>query len=134
MKEKIKKLYCDLIGRTWVQAILIGFLVALCFAEIKAILIDVRTVYPSIEFYNTSQSRRMVRFSDPVTPSDIQPWMTFAYINTVFKLPGSYLQGALSISDLRYPNISITRYARMHRMNEVQFLASLEQAVSAYVK
>jgi hypothetical protein len=41
----------------------------------------------------------------------IQSWMTFDYINKVFRLPTSYLESFLHISDSHYPNMLISQYA-----------------------
>jgi hypothetical protein len=41
----------------------------------------------------------------------IRDWMTFDYINKVFRLPPAFLKDALGITDALYPNITLRRYA-----------------------
>ena len=37
----------------------------------------------------------------------VRSWMTFDYLNRVFRLPPGYLKDALHISDARYPHLSL---------------------------
>jgi hypothetical protein len=67
-----------------------------------------------------------------MSPSQIQDWMTFRYINSVFHLPPQYLAQTLKISDVYYPNLVIGTYAASHKLNPADFLTSVKQAVSAY--
>lgn len=63
----------------------------------------------------------------------IRSWMTFDYINTIFKLPPDYLKGQLSISDPHYPRVSISSYAKNNSLNESAFLGEIQQTVRGYV-
>ncbi len=131
---KIKRLLRSAASAISIQAILIIFLTALCLLEVRAIFTELRTVYVADDTYGAGLSWRNSRLSDPISPGDIEPWMTFAYINTVFNLPADYLETMLPVSNSRYPNISINRFVRMNHINENQFLTEIRQAVSAYKK
>lgn len=114
------------------RTLLIIFLVSLCVVEIRAIVLDLKQTNDEAQQYIKYSQGHFQRLSDAITPSEIQPWMTFSYLNFVFKLPVSYLQNTLHISDTRYPNIQISRYARMNHLNLSQFLNAVQQAVTNY--
>jgi hypothetical protein len=64
----------------------------------------------------------------------IDYWMTFRYINIIFKLPDDYLKNYLNITDKIYPNISLGKYTSMYKINRTLFIAKTKQAVSAYLE
>ena len=64
--------------------------------------------------------------------AQVEPWMTFSYLNVVFKLPGSYLQKSLLISDKRYPNISIRSYAGSSHETTTQAIEKIQQAILTF--
>jgi len=66
----------------------------------------------------------------PIQVSDIHTWMTFDYLNVVFKLPTDYLKNKLSITDPRYPNIIINRYALLNDINPQQLLYTIQQLIN----
>jgi hypothetical protein len=68
----------------------------------------------------------------PITINDIGPWMTFDYLNVVFKLEPNYLKNALGISDNRYPNININMYARHYNIPLQNLLQNIKQAITSY--
>jgi hypothetical protein len=75
---------------------------------------------------------RPTRLHRPITISDIRVWMTFDYINVIFKLDPLYLKNTLAITDSKYPNISIEAYARHNRINPQVLLHNIEQAIINY--
>jgi hypothetical protein len=77
--------------------------------------------------YHHSQSTQA-----PMNVSIIEPWMTFNYLNIVFKLPPHYLENSLSITESRYPNIRIDYYARRHTINQQMFLQMIRQNITNY--
>lgn len=107
-------------------------LVALAALELHALVANVKETRQADEQYLSYQRGRIIRTSDTITAADIQPWMTFSYINFVFKLPPGYLQSALAITDSRYPNIQIARYVRLQRLSLEQFLLEVRQAVGQH--
>ena len=64
--------------------------------------------------------------------SVISPWMTFSYVNIIFKLPPLYLESALNISDSQYPNLIIARYAKLQKIQSDVFVGQIQSAVTAY--
>ena len=64
----------------------------------------------------------------------IDTWMTFSYINTIFKLPPNYLKDNLQISNRRYPNMSLIGYIRGNGLDRDAFLESVRTAVTDYFK
>jgi hypothetical protein len=69
----------------------------------------------------------------PVSESRlIASWMSFDYINKLYDLPSDYLKNKLSISDVKYPNISIRAYVRSGHIDEVIFLKQVQDSVSQY--
>ncbi|HTP56721.1 MAG TPA: hypothetical protein VMJ72_00365, partial [Candidatus Paceibacterota bacterium] len=67
-------------------------------------------------------------------PAQIQSWMTFSYINTVFNLPAGYLVSTLKMQDARYPDLTIRQYARTHDLNERDVTDTVEGSVSQYLQ
>lgn len=63
----------------------------------------------------------------------IQSWMTFSYINKVFKLPTNYLKNTLNISDSRYPNIPLEDYAEKAKIKTADFTTKVQDAVHSYL-
>ena len=76
------------------------------------------------------------RQQTPLTAQDVNniaPWMTFDFITRIFHLPSAYLQNALQITDVKYPNISLGTYARAHAIDSASFLAHVQAEVAAYL-
>ena len=67
-----------------------------------------------------------------ISVNNITTWMTFDYINVVFRLDPFYLKNILMINDPRYPNIQIERYAKNHNMNSQFLLNNIRQAIINY--
>ncbi len=65
--------------------------------------------------------------------SSIQPWMTFDYVSFAFKVPAAALKESLSLVSPQYPYISIVRYSKTAKLDEVAFTAQVESAVRAYL-
>ncbi len=72
------------------------------------------------------------RWEYSVQPATIEDWMTFNYLNVVFKLPSGYLKTALSIQDSRYPDISIRQYAEYIGVDPAAFLAQVQHTLATY--
>lgn len=67
-----------------------------------------------------------------LTPEDIQGWMTFEYINFVFKLPPDYLKQTLSLEGNQYPKTTLKHYASKAGLDTTAFVRSVEDAVRNY--
>ena len=63
----------------------------------------------------------------------VQPWLTFDFINFVFRLPPTYLASKLPAPDRRYPNLSIERYADRNNLNHAQFLNAIKINIGNYL-
>jgi len=72
------------------------------------------------------------RLNHSISVNSINTWMTFDYINVIFKLPKNYLQIILNIEDPRYPNIRIGNYVKKHNLNSSQFVNDIEKAITNY--
>jgi hypothetical protein len=68
----------------------------------------------------------------PASVNYIRTWMTFDYVNVIYKLPADYLENTLAVSDPRYPNVRIDYYIRRHDLNPSLFLQSIQQAITNY--
>ena len=133
MEKLIDRIHHWLARHSFVRTALIFILVLLCAFELDAILRGLRGA--SIDRTDMSLQYRhgqVIRQSDTAVPSDIEPWMTFQYINFIFKLPPSYLKDVLDIGDAQYPNIQLARYARMHDLPLDAYVTMVQQTVSDY--
>lgn len=81
---------------------------------------------------NYSITGHPTRLHRPITISDIRAWMTFDYLNVIFKLDPLYLKNTLAITNSKYPNISIGAYARHNGINPQVLLHNIEQAIINY--
>ena len=87
-------------------------------------------------------SERKAEFSNflsahhgPMTIGDvgiIAPWMTFDYINKLFKLPPDYLKTSLNISSSKYPQISISGYAKSDGVAKTIIVSEVQAALRNY--
>jgi len=68
----------------------------------------------------------------PADPSQIRGWMTFRYLDAVFKLPADYLKSGLGVTDTHYPNISINFLAKEQKQDSVQVLDNVINLVKNY--
>ncbi|MEI7688870.1 MAG: hypothetical protein WCI91_01655 [Candidatus Nomurabacteria bacterium] len=64
--------------------------------------------------------------------SDIRIWMTFDYLNVIFRLNPDYLKNVFNITDPQYPNIRIDKYIKKNKINTIQFQMKLEEAITNY--
>jgi len=64
----------------------------------------------------------------------IDYWMTFKYINTIFKLPENYLKDRLSILSDRYPNVSLGKYASTNKIDRALFVSEVKKTVNSYLE
>jgi hypothetical protein len=62
----------------------------------------------------------------------IRAWMTFDFINDVFKLPPAYLQSSLAINSTSYPRITIRQAAKLVGISEIDYLLRAQNAVASY--
>ena len=77
--------------------------------------------------------RRAALQRPALVPQQIESWMTFRYINYVFRLPVNYLPAKLNISNSHYPNITLDNYVDTHKLNGITFTALVRQTVAEYI-
>jgi hypothetical protein len=64
--------------------------------------------------------------------ASISDWMTFDYLNRIFKLPPTYFKDVLGITDARYPRLSIRRYATTDLLNPGAAVEDVQAAIRNY--
>ncbi|HUC31199.1 MAG TPA: hypothetical protein VMR99_00715 [Candidatus Paceibacterota bacterium] len=82
------------------------------------------------------QLSAILKSHGPLTADDvavIQPWMTFSYINTLFKISPDYLKTNLSISDLSYPQLSLSEYANYENVDVITVMNQVEDSLYNYL-
>ncbi len=116
------------------QPIIVGVLFAILIAILVWFVIDLRQLHRQGDFrMNNPLYRHRHNASNPLMLSaQIQSWMTFRYINYVFRLPVNYLSDKLNITDKSYPNITLDKYITTHKADRAAFIESVKQAVAAY--
>ncbi len=67
-----------------------------------------------------------------VTVESIQSWMTFDYINVVYKLPTNYMKDILGINNAKYPNIRIDAYAKQSNIDTDLLVTTVRTYVKQY--
>ena len=96
------------------------------------VLVLVSFVRSLDSFYSTGQLRihhRNQQISSEQI-NNIRGWMTFDYINVVFKLSSDYLKNGLNITDPKYPNLRIDQYAKKQKINVQQVLLTIQQLIN----
>ena len=63
----------------------------------------------------------------------IRSWMTFDYINTLFRLPPDYLKTQLNITDVHYPRISIRTFAKNSHVDTSVFLNTVQEDIKSFL-
>ena len=118
--------------RTRGRNLLITALLVLCALEINALARDFHAATQADAFRRDYESSHQLDRNNPDI-DQIQSWMTFDYLNTVFKLPPAYLKTTLGITDAAYPNLHIGAYAHKNHLTQAQALAKVQEAITAYV-
>ncbi len=129
MKEYFKKIRTWLNNYSPLRTLLIFCLLLACLFEISFIVQNLRAASKNSNKFLINQTlpNRFI-----TTAEEIDQWMTFSYINFIFKLPSDYLKTILSITDPRYPNIPIERYARKHHISIPQLLEQIKNSIVDY--
>jgi hypothetical protein len=74
-----------------------------------------------------------LRQPSALEPAAIATWMTFDYLNMVFKMPPDYLKNELNITDARYPRLTIKRMATDRKANAALILTGVKAAVENFL-
>ncbi|HTH93026.1 MAG TPA: hypothetical protein VL576_00910 [Candidatus Paceibacterota bacterium] len=128
--------------RYWIVITVVLLVAALCWS-VWYFIYSFRTSYsegelrPMYHSYIYNHSDRNDRGSSQqqqhqLSADDIQSWMTFDYINVVFKIPKDYFKNIFGITDSRYPNIRIDTYARDYSINPLVMISTVRYYINAY--
>jgi hypothetical protein len=71
--------------------------------------------------------------SIPPDPSAIADWMTFDYLNKVFKMPPEYLKNAMNILNAKYPRLTVRRFAADNSISPALALTQVKVAVQSFL-
>ena len=116
------------------KKIKIILLIVLCFASLIWFIYSVIKLRKSGELETNNIIRKHYAYPhNIVNVNNITAWMTFDYINVIFKLDPTYLKDTLMIDDTRYPNIRIDKYAKRHNINNQVFLRVTQQLITNYI-
>jgi len=116
------------------KKIKIIILIILCFTSLIWFINSVIKLHKSGELkINNNIKKYYANPQNTMSVNNIMTWMTFDYINVIFKLGPNYLKNALMIDDNRYPNIRIDRYAKHHSINNQVFLRVIQQLITNYI-
>ena len=100
------------------------------FREYNLFQISQSRIDNHIKFFDLIKNRRTALTAKDVPL--IQSWMTFDYINVMFKLPSDYLKIVLNISNAAYPKISLIKYSKIEKVDITNFLVSVKKVVSDF--
>lgn len=64
---------------------------------------------------------------------NIEPWMTFDYVNKIFNLPTEYLKDNLNIENSRYPKISIRSYIKNKNIDENLYMSEIKNTINNFI-
>ncbi|MDD2565782.1 MAG: hypothetical protein PHZ26_04400 [Candidatus Gracilibacteria bacterium] len=126
MKSKIKKFFSNKYIKILYIFILSVLIVLFSLFIFKKIQINDRIIHNPLSNFNHKTSINDVNF--------IESWMTFKYINVIFKIPEEYLKTKLYIVDKKYPNIPLGKYARNSKIENTIFLNQVKELVLEYIK
>lgn len=116
-----------------IKKIGIIFLEFLCVFSLLWFILSIKQLHESGKLVSDYNLRRHSNYPHNITNiSNIKTWMTFDYINFIFKLDPTYLKNILMINDSQYPNIRIDHYARRHNQNLLIFLQNIQLAITNY--
>lgn len=78
--------------------------------------------------FHNHKSRELI-----VEVDKIQKWMTFDFINRSFSLPDDYLKNQLSITDIKYPKITLGRVSVSKGEDVNIFTNRVKDSVKNYI-
>jgi hypothetical protein len=117
-----------------VSTALMALLVVIILVTSYSLVMGVRGLRTSGQLAARRQVRDILTRTLMAKPdvASISDWMTFDYLNRIFKLPPTYLKDALAITDARYPRLSIRRYAATDMLNVSAAVEGVQAAIRNY--
>lgn len=64
-----------------------------------------------------------------IAVDNIRDWMTFKYINHSFNLPLEYLKSNLNITNKKYPDITISKWAKESKQDKNVLLEQIKKLI-----
>jgi hypothetical protein len=110
--------------------VVVAVLLGLCLVTFVWLIMDIESLKKSGDLSLRHAPWRHA--TTPPSPNDIASWMTFKYINYVYRLPEDYLRTTLKISDARYPQLRIGTFAKDTKQTEQSALEQVRQAIVNY--
>ena len=115
------------------KIVIIIILAILCLISLIWFILSIKELRRSGELRSNYNFKKHLTYLHNITnANNIMPWMTFDYINVIFRLDPVYLKNNLMINDPRYPNIRIDNYTKRLHLNTQIFLHYLQQAITNY--
>ena len=128
MKNHLTTRIKEITDKVSIRSLLIVVIGVFCLMEVVLLVGNVHQILlEDRHAFNIRDERLMHKPEHIATPDEVQPWMTFSYINFIFKIPDSYLQSRLGITDSKYPRIQIQKYARAHSLDVGVLLGTIKQ-------
>ena len=97
-----------------------------------ALILIIQSLGSFYALRKTGWRAHMLQQPRTVTTEDIQGWMTFEYLNVVFKLPPEYLRETLGIENAKYPRITLRRYAEQSKLSLPTLIQDIQEAIAGY--
>lgn len=107
-------------------------LIILCVLSLVIFIVTFDRFKKEGDFTISYSIKNHENFNNKHNINEVGVWMTFDYINFIFKLPPDYLKNYLSINDARYPNIKVGHYIRENNLNPAVFIQDIKQAIMIY--
>ena len=116
------------------SAALMALLAVIILATAYSLVVGVRELRMSGRLAAHRHLRDILTHALTVKPdiASVSDWMTFDYLDQVFKLPPTYLKDTLNIADARYPRLSIRRYAGTAKLNDSVTVLRVQAAIRNY--
>jgi hypothetical protein len=117
---------------SWIY-IVTAVLVILLLAAVIWFSADVVSLHKQGVFTPAASRIHRPFFSRPtIAANQIQGWMTFGYIEHVYKIPESYLQTQISSTSALQPNNTLDTYGASRNLDSAAFVEKIRSAVTAY--
>ncbi len=116
------------------KIIILAILIVFYTVVVISITHNLQYAYHNERFYLNRHHLRNNRATDVSNPDSVQAWMTFDYINVVYRLPKDYLATVLGITNVQYPNLRISKYATLTKQSPEQLITNIKEAIRRYKK
>lgn len=116
-----------------IKKIITIILVILCLASLIWFIFSIKELHGLGDLRsNYNFKKHSTDLNNTTNVNNIMPWMTFDYINVIFRLDPTYLKNNLMINNPRYPNIRIDNYTKHLHLDTQAFLHNIQQVITNY--